>query len=136
LAKSDSTQFEALGKWLSSYNISDLLVRGNPPERTEGAHPEALFSNEVVRILPKRVERRMGMIKESYAGYEPLDVPDFRGHVDPSKKNASPMKALGGAYFHSNVPYNIDGVYIDTMRCRIPDRSHQEESYYIPHFQS
>lgn len=103
-AKNDPEQFKALVSWLSSYNISELLVNNagdskHVPAENEGSYPEALFSHEVLRILPERVERRMGMIKESYAGYEALDVPDFKDHVDGSGKDASPMKALGGKHF-------------------------------------
>jgi xylulose-5-phosphate/fructose-6-phosphate phosphoketolase len=96
LAKTDTSQFEDLRRWLSSYNIQDLLVRAPTSAHNEGADPEGFFSKEVVRILPKRVERRMGMIKETYAGYEPLDVPDFKDYVNESGKDASPMKTLGG----------------------------------------
>ncbi|KAF9517460.1 hypothetical protein BS47DRAFT_1371333 [Hydnum rufescens UP504] len=95
LAKTDTSQFEDLQRWLASYNFQDLLVRAPTSAHNEGADPEAFFSKEVVRILPKRVERRMGMIKETYAGYEPLDVPDFKDYVNESGKDASPMKTLG-----------------------------------------
>ena len=62
-------------------------------------YPEELFSQAELRILPRRVERRMGMIKESYAGYELLDVPEFGGFVDVIKKAQSPMKVVGGECF-------------------------------------
>lgn len=61
--------------------------------------PGALFTEEVLRILPPRVDRRMGMIKETYNGFEPLDVPDFKGFVsEKAEKDLSPMKTLGGTY--------------------------------------
>ena len=34
-----------------------------------------------------------------YAGYEPLDVLEFDGFVDVTKKEQSPMTAVGGECF-------------------------------------
>ncbi|KAF8331506.1 phosphoketolase [Cantharellus anzutake] len=99
-AKTDDKQLASLGEWLKSYDVTPLIVgdRGQSEKvsRLPGdVHPEALFSHTALRILPKKVERRIGMIKESYAGYEPLDVPAFEDFVDTSKKEQSPMKAVG-----------------------------------------
>ena len=62
-----------LNKWLKLYNVASLVVNDlGKSEKVhggyEGVYPEELFSQAALRILPRRVERRMGMIKESNAG--------------------------------------------------------------------
>src|SRR5258708_7737657 len=96
-AKTDDDQLKMLDEWLKSYDVASLVVNSlGKNEKVAGDHAEALFSQTALRILPNKVERRMGMITDSYAGYEPLNVPDFGGFVDGSKKDQSPMKAVGG----------------------------------------
>ena len=100
--KKDAKQLADLKKWLSSYEMSSLLTSASPNspaythEGSDEIHPEGLFTEEVLRILPKRIDRRMGMIKETYNGYTPLDVPDFQEYVSKKpEKDTSPMKAVG-----------------------------------------
>lgn len=112
-AKTDDNQLGMLQSWLDSYDIHSLLVTHPPSEHQTSAEkeveekltkegssveaPDALFKDVVLRILPPRADRRMGMIKETYNGYTPLDVPDFRGFVsEKADKDLSPMKAVAG----------------------------------------
>lgn len=100
-AKTDDEQLSALQAWLSSYNVRELFVQQKGDGATSHADPSALFAPEVLRILPPRQDRRMGMIKETYNGYEPLDVPDFKEFVsEKADKFMSPMKAVGSEYLH------------------------------------
>lgn len=97
-AKTDDEQLALLQEWLSSYDVQDLFVT-HPGETRKTAlnpgDPGELFKPEVLRILPPRVDRRLGMTKETYDGYEPLDVPDFKEFVDENTdKSLSPMKAV------------------------------------------
>ena len=103
-AKTDDSQLKMLNEWLKSCNVT-LLAVNNPGKSEkvhggyEGVYVKELFSQAALRILPQRVERRTEMIKESYAGYEPLDVLEFDGFVDVTKKDHSPVKAVGGECF-------------------------------------
>lgn len=96
-AKTDDKQLAQLQEWLSSYDVQDLFV--THPTATAAPNPGDpgdLFKPEVLRILPPRVDRRLGMTKEAYDGYEPLDVPDFKDFVDEkADRQLSPMKAIG-----------------------------------------
>ncbi|CAE6412548.1 unnamed protein product [Rhizoctonia solani] len=89
-AMTDDGQLKVLSDWLTSYGIEDLLVKGGA-----GDKPDEFIKGSVLRILPERVDRRLGMIKESYAGYTPLDVPDFESFGNDEEKEISAMKALG-----------------------------------------
>lgn len=97
-AKADAQQLSELQTWLGSYGIHDLLVdSASALASSNPSDPGALFKPEVLRILPERVDRRLGMTKETYDGYEGLDVPDFEDFVDEKPtKVLSPMKAIGG----------------------------------------
>ncbi|CUA72515.1 hypothetical protein RSOLAG22IIIB_04912 [Rhizoctonia solani] len=88
-AMSDDDQLKILSDWLTSYEIGDLLVKGGA-----GDKPDEFIKGSVLRILPERVNRRLGMIKESYAGYTALDVPDFESFGNDDEKEISAMKAL------------------------------------------
>jgi xylulose-5-phosphate/fructose-6-phosphate phosphoketolase len=103
-AKTDDEQLALLQKWLSSYDIHDLLdTRPGATTRTRTPNPGdpgELFKPEVLRILPPRVDRRLGMTKETYDGYESLDVPDFKEFVDEkADEKLSPMKAIAGKQY-------------------------------------
>ncbi|KAB5595960.1 hypothetical protein CTheo_724 [Ceratobasidium theobromae] len=85
-AMSDDDQLKILSDWLQSYRVHELLNKEDKPNE--------FIKESVLRILPERADRRLGMIKESYAGYIPLDVPDFEPFGDDSMKEMSAMKAL------------------------------------------
>ncbi|CEL62480.1 hypothetical protein RSOLAG1IB_04836 [Rhizoctonia solani AG-1 IB] len=88
-AMSDDGQVKVLSDWLTSYGIEELLVKGGA-----GDKPDEFIKESALRILPERIDRRLGMIKETYAGYTPLDVPDFESFGDDKEKEMSAMKAL------------------------------------------
>ncbi|QRV77613.1 hypothetical protein RhiJN_05628 [Ceratobasidium sp. AG-Ba] len=88
-AMSDDSQLKMLSEWLSSYGISDLLVQGE-----HGDSPGEFIKESTLRILPERMDRRLGMLKETYAGYEPLDVPDFEAFGSDKPGEMSAMKAV------------------------------------------
>ncbi|KAJ1303423.1 hypothetical protein OPQ81_011614 [Rhizoctonia solani] len=88
-AMSDDGQLQILSDWLASYGVEELLVQGGA-----GDKPDEFIKESVLRILPERIDRRLGMIKESYAGYIPLDVPDFESFGNDDEKEISAMKAL------------------------------------------
>ena len=52
------------------------------------------FRKEVLKALPKE-ELRMGARKETYAAYEPLDLPDCKELMIQKGDNESCMKAVG-----------------------------------------
>ncbi|KAF8685499.1 Phosphoketolase [Rhizoctonia solani] len=88
-AMSDDDQLKILSEWLGSYGIEELLVKGGA-----GDKPDEFIKESVLRILPGRIDRRLGMIKETYAGYTALEVPDFESFGDDDSKEISAMKAL------------------------------------------
>ncbi|KAG8785735.1 hypothetical protein FRC12_017232 [Ceratobasidium sp. 428] len=97
---SDDTQLKILSDWLASYGVDELLVKGG-----HGDKPDEFIKSNVLRILPERVDRRLGMLKESYAGYKPLDVPDFEGFGSDKPEEMSAMKAVAkylGAVIEKN----------------------------------
>ncbi|KAH7336888.1 phosphoketolase [Rhizoctonia solani] len=88
-AMSDDEQLKILSDWLTSYGIEELLVKGG-----SGDKPDEFIKESVLRILPERADRRLGMVKESYAGYTALDVPDFESFGNDDEKEISAMKAV------------------------------------------
>ena len=66
-AKTDDNQLKMLNEWLKSYNVASLVVNDlgkseKVPGEYEGVHPEELFSQAALRILPRRVEKRVEMV--------------------------------------------------------------------------
>jgi xylulose-5-phosphate/fructose-6-phosphate phosphoketolase len=88
-AMTDDNQLKVLSDWLLSYGVSDLLVKDG-----RGDKPDEFIKGTALRILPERVERRLGMVKESYAGYIPLDVPDFEAFGSNKMEEMSAMKSV------------------------------------------
>ncbi|KAG9093290.1 hypothetical protein FRC06_011577, partial [Ceratobasidium sp. 370] len=88
-AMSDDSQLKILSDWLASYGANELLVKGG-----HGDKPDEFVKSSVLRILPERIDRRLGMIKESYVGYTPLDVPDFEAFGSDKPGEMSAMKAV------------------------------------------
>ncbi|KAG8884291.1 hypothetical protein FRB99_004521, partial [Tulasnella sp. 403] len=121
----DDEQFSLLDKWLQSYRIRELL------ELDLVKSGEGWFvTSEALSILPKRLDRRPGMLKESYAMYRPLDLPSFEQFAVEGKeaslmktiakylaevvrKNPSTFRIFSPDEFESN---KLDGVFEATMR--------------------
>lgn len=68
-ARTDPVELAHLEKWLLSYEpskIFDLSSSGS------------VFAKDLERGLPVDPERRLGMVKEAYANYKPLDLGDWK----------------------------------------------------------
>ena len=65
-AKTDVGGLKALQEWLSSYNPAELF--------TEKGRP----IDEVLDVVPQDKEKRLGQIKETHGGHEPIVVPDWK----------------------------------------------------------
>ncbi|EJD54194.1 phosphoketolase [Auricularia subglabra TFB-10046 SS5] len=82
----DDQQFKMLEEWLKSYGPEDLFDPAG-----DGA---AFFKPAVLEVFPEP-ERRLGMLRETYASYQPLDVPPFQDYAYEKGKEISAMKAVG-----------------------------------------
>ena len=82
-ARVDDEEFHLLESWLKSYKFHELFDLSKNS-----------FKMEVLEALPKE-ELRMGIRKETYAAYEPLDLPDFKELMKQTGENESCMKAVG-----------------------------------------
>ncbi|KAF8606930.1 phosphoketolase [Ceratobasidium sp. AG-I] len=88
-AMSDDDELKILFDWLTSYGAGELLIKGG-----QGDKPDEFIKDSVLRILPERIDRRLGMTMESYAGYTPLHVPDFESFGSDKREEMSAMKAV------------------------------------------
>jgi len=85
-AKQDEQQLKLLEGWLSTYKISELID-------SESCKP----NGEIVSIIPKETERKLGQVPEAYKCHTPLDLPDWLGFAkEKGEEQASAMKACGG----------------------------------------
>ena len=85
LAASDDEQFRMLQSWLASYKPTTLFDKSN------AAH--SVILPKVTSILPKD-DLKLGLIKESWRGFEPLDLPDsWKSFASEKDEEISPMKA-------------------------------------------
>ncbi|GJE94524.1 phosphoketolase family protein [Phanerochaete sordida] len=93
-AKKDPEERAQLQQWLSSYNPHKLLADGEPNE-------------DILSVIPEEDHLKLGQRKESYASYEPLDVPDWLASGIPVEKGteASCMKVIG-EFLHEVVKRN------------------------------
>ena len=82
-AKTDSEGLKTLQKWLSSYNPAELFTeRGRPID-------------QVLSIVPENKERRLGQAKETFAGREPIVVPDWKELAVAKGSEESCMRLVG-----------------------------------------
>jgi xylulose-5-phosphate/fructose-6-phosphate phosphoketolase len=82
-ARVDDEEFRLLESWLKSYKFHELFDLSDNS-----------FIIEVLEALPKE-ELRMGIRKETYAAYEPLDLPNCKELLVQKGDNASCMKITG-----------------------------------------
>lgn len=82
-AKSDPEELKALQDWLASYKPRELFDEQGKPRL------------EVVRLIPEVNEKKLGQRNESYAGYRPLDLPEWKQFVVEQGTEESCMKAIG-----------------------------------------
>lgn len=79
----DKEELEQLQEWLKKYNPSTLFKEDGSP------------NDEVLKSIPKDPSKRMGVIKEAFSGYKPLDVPDWKEHGVEKGLQVSSMQAVG-----------------------------------------
>lgn len=65
-AKASSGELDDLQSWLTSYNIHSLID-------SKTGH----VSKSILDVIPRKTDKRIGQKKEAYAGYRPLDVPNW-----------------------------------------------------------
>jgi xylulose-5-phosphate/fructose-6-phosphate phosphoketolase len=82
-AATNDQQLSLLNEWLSSYKPEELFAKNGAPQ------------DLVTSILPQRPEKRMGQRFETYAGFTPLDVPDWKGFAVEKGSEASCMLTIG-----------------------------------------
>ncbi|KAK4149339.1 XFP N-terminal domain-containing protein [Chaetomidium leptoderma] len=82
-AGSDKTQLTALSDWLSSYKISELLQKDGKP------------TEAVLNILPRKGEKRLGQLKQTYDPYIGLKAVDWMGFGVEKGTHESCMKVTG-----------------------------------------
>jgi phosphoketolase len=81
-AKTDDEELAALQVWLESYRPAELFMKDGSPV------------DEVLGVVPKTVEKRLGMKKESYANFVPLKVPSWMEMAVQSGRQESSMKSV------------------------------------------
>lgn len=81
-AADDPEQLQQLEHWLKKYRISELLSDGRP-------------TDEILSIIPKNPHKRLGQIRDSYATYSPLELPEWKAHAVEKGSEASCMKTVG-----------------------------------------
>jgi len=81
-AKTDKEHLKDLQAWLLSYGPEELFNDGKPVD-------------EVLGIIPKKDEKKIGQLKLAYDPYEALNVPDWRKFGAEKGAEISCMKAVG-----------------------------------------
>ncbi|KAK1223327.1 hypothetical protein PQX77_013804 [Marasmius sp. AFHP31] len=82
-AKSDAEELKLLESWLKSYSPDELFNDAGAP--TDG----------VMRCIPEEQTKKLGLKVESYKGYLPLKVPDWREWCVEKGSQESCMKTVG-----------------------------------------
>lgn len=82
-AKTSDAELTALQTWLSSYKPQELFTKDGLPVP------------EIMSIIPSEATKKLGQKPESYRGYIPLDVPDWRALTAKKGTEDSCMKAVG-----------------------------------------
>ncbi|KUI56186.1 hypothetical protein VP1G_03518 [Cytospora mali] len=82
-ANKDDGHLKILNEWLSSYRISDLLEDDGRP------------NNNIVSLLPKDDNKKLGQIKDSYNPSVGLNLPDWKPLSHEKGKEESCMKTTG-----------------------------------------
>ena len=82
-AKTESDELKQLQEWLQSYKPEELF-------KDDGD-----IIDEIKSIIPDKPERRLGQKRESYAGYIPLQSPDWRKLAVKKFSSESSMKKVG-----------------------------------------
>jgi xylulose-5-phosphate/fructose-6-phosphate phosphoketolase len=104
-ANCDDEQLSALREWLESYNIHELI------------DPETGIPVEAIdKVVPDIMHKRLGMRKEAYKAYEPIDVPDWKPKAVEKGTQASSMKVTGELLYDVVKAYvNFPSVFANTL---------------------
>ena len=90
-AKTDDDELQALQSWLTSYNPHELFVIKSDVSEKEDWHPV----DAILSVIPETAAKKLGQRKESYAGYESLNVPKWIERGVPKGKQVSCMQEVG-----------------------------------------
>lgn len=82
-ASSDKEELGQLQDWLREYQPDTLFKGDGSP------------SDNVTKVIPKDASKRMGVIKDAFSGYKPLDLPDWIEMGEGRGHEVSSMKAVG-----------------------------------------
>ncbi|KAK9477313.1 XFP N-terminal domain-containing protein [Lipomyces japonicus] len=82
-AKTNNEQFELLKHWLKSYDVKNLLTAEGKP------------IPEIEALIPKEPSKRLGQVKETYNGYNPLDLTDWKPFAKEKGTQYSALRAVG-----------------------------------------
>lgn len=82
-AKTDREELGQLQEWLQKYEPGTLFKKDGSP------------SDLVMKSIPKDPSMRMGVIKEAFAAYKPLDIPSWTDLATEKGQNVSNMEAIG-----------------------------------------
>ncbi|GJN91069.1 hypothetical protein Rhopal_004084-T1 [Rhodotorula paludigena] len=90
--KSSDAALKQLDEWLHSYD-SDKFFDLSEDNVQKGS----IFNELLYEALPKDTERRLGFVKETYNGYKPLELGDWKefGYEKKEGNEVSCMKAIG-----------------------------------------
>jgi xylulose-5-phosphate/fructose-6-phosphate phosphoketolase len=83
LAKTSEDERVSLQQWLKSYKPEELFTK-------EGVPTEAVLS-----VIPEINAKKLGQRVESYAGYKPIQTPDWMEFAVEKGSQESCMKAVG-----------------------------------------
>jgi xylulose-5-phosphate/fructose-6-phosphate phosphoketolase len=100
-ANKDKEELELLEQWLQSYKPDELFSEDSMPKK------------DITDVFPED-DYKLGMMADSYNGYKPLDLPDWKDFC-VSDANASPMK-ISGEFLASVIERNPQ-----TFRIFCPD---------------
>lgn len=82
-AASDSEELELLQEWLQGYEPGTLFKADGSP------------NDLVMRGVPKDASKRMGVIKEAFEAYKPLDIPSWTELAVKKGQQVSSMEVVG-----------------------------------------
>ena len=82
-AKTEPDELKQLQEWLLSYKPEELFKEDGD------------VIDDIKSILPDKPERRLGQKRESYAGYTPLQSPDWKKLAVKKFSSESSMKKVG-----------------------------------------
>jgi xylulose-5-phosphate/fructose-6-phosphate phosphoketolase len=100
-ANTDKEELGLLEQWLHSYKLDELFSEDYTPKK------------DVTDVFPED-DYKLGMMADSYNGYKPLDLPEWKD-FGVSDDNASPMK-VSGKFLASVIERNPE-----TFRIFCPD---------------